>query len=488
MPKAAATEPKPKAAPPTRKPRASRAKKVDPEPVEDAASSDVDVEPPGKPQRQLVNWAKNRQWTDSLVTYLSDNPDFRRKLFSDSTAEAKKEQRLKLVAKDGKSAQYAVLAKFIFEEDPKEQARYLNDPSKYATSVETRIRRLKKEYKVHIEVLGATGAGLQPGDVEPGSNVASLIDRIVASWPWWTELHSFWRELPSYNPIGVQSSQPGTDHASAAADLFEQTAASSEADRDATPEDEGEDDGRSATSMAQHDDDKAYSVSAGSEDEGEVIEIKSSRSSTPLVPLPVAKKIAQLKGKTKAVSGRDLGLAKGNAAKSSSQVAKKKPKNPVERLNDIREAEASQLVEKRQLQHDVEMERMKIKRMKIELKLAQVENDLIRLNRHATSQSPRQRNRVLHIGSPSLSRSRPSRYSRYSAASPRHVEFNHIPSGRTFDTFEDVAGGSSGGGSSGSFAFGLDNMPDFSLMDYNSVASTSSVDQWGGHSHGTDSS
>ncbi|KAJ6540369.1 hypothetical protein B0H19DRAFT_864045, partial [Mycena capillaripes] len=163
-------------------------------------------------KRQLVNWAKNQQWTDQLVAYLSDNPDFRRKLFSDSTAAAKKEKRPKLVAKDGKVVQYGVLAKHIFEEDPKERARYHNDPSKYATSVETRIRRLKKEYKVYLEVLGATGAGLKPDDVEPGSNIASRIDRIVAVWPWWTVLHSFWRELPSYNPIGVQSSEPGTDH------------------------------------------------------------------------------------------------------------------------------------------------------------------------------------------------------------------------------------------------------------------------------------
>lgn len=34
-------------------------------------------------------------------------------------------------------------------------------------------------------------------------------------------MHGFWRELPNYNPIGVESSEPGTDHAAAALALFD---------------------------------------------------------------------------------------------------------------------------------------------------------------------------------------------------------------------------------------------------------------------------
>ena len=44
---------------------------------------------------------------------------------------------------------------------------------------------------------------------------------IVSEWPWWKDFHSFWRELPNYNPIGVTTSTPGVDHASQAAALFE---------------------------------------------------------------------------------------------------------------------------------------------------------------------------------------------------------------------------------------------------------------------------
>lgn len=46
---------------------------------------------------------------------------------------------------------------------------------------------------------------------------------IVSEWPWWKEFHSFWRELPNYNPIAVTTSTPGVDHAGQAATIFEST-------------------------------------------------------------------------------------------------------------------------------------------------------------------------------------------------------------------------------------------------------------------------
>lgn len=127
-------------APPAKKPRKARAPKAA---VEDA-SSDIEVAANGgkRAPRKQVNWVKNPQWTDLLVDYLSDNPPFRIKLFSDSTADAKKEARAKQVAKDGKAVQCGVLAKHIFENDEHEQARYANDPAKFAGAVETRLRRL----------------------------------------------------------------------------------------------------------------------------------------------------------------------------------------------------------------------------------------------------------------------------------------------------------------------------------------------------------
>jgi len=103
----------------------------------------------------------------------------------------------------------------------------------------SRVSRLKEEYKRHLQTLGATGAGLAPEDVTPDSEMANLVGKhlsassplylicrtasIVSEWPWWKEFHSFWRELPNYNPIAVTTSTPGVDHAGQAATIFEST-------------------------------------------------------------------------------------------------------------------------------------------------------------------------------------------------------------------------------------------------------------------------
>ncbi|KAJ7821039.1 hypothetical protein B0H13DRAFT_1921008 [Mycena leptocephala] len=413
---------KPKPAPEKKNQNSCSRKKEVIEPVDDG-SSDVES---GKPRQQKVNWVNNPQWTDKLVAYLCEDPDFH-KLFSDSTAKAKKEKRTKLVAKDGKAVQYAALAKAIFEDDPKEQARYLNDPSKYGTSVETRLRRLKKDYQKQLEILGATGAGFHPSVIREDSKLASLIACIRKEFPWWDVLHSFWRELPSYNPIGVQSLEPGIDHASAAENLFNQTVAGSDGETDASgwqhqDRDDGDEDDRSEASKARDaqdledtgGDDKSYSSSSDRDDEDDIIvesgpprrsrskrspliSIRScSRSPPPRVSSPLhsqtpppAKKRARKEssGKSKAAGGHDLGLSKAAAVRSS--VAKKKPQTAIDRLNDIRETESTWLAEKRKFQHTEEMERIRIKKMKYELKLMQAENDRIRLNRRAMSQSPR---------------------------------------------------------------------------------------------------
>jgi hypothetical protein len=104
-------------------------------------SSDIEVAENGRAPRKQVNWVRNPHWTDKLVEFLSENPTFRIKLFSDSTADAKKEARAKQVAKDGKAVQCGMLAKYIFENDQQERARYANDPAKFAGAVETRLRR-----------------------------------------------------------------------------------------------------------------------------------------------------------------------------------------------------------------------------------------------------------------------------------------------------------------------------------------------------------
>ena len=108
-------------------PRKSRAK----------PKEDVDAGAPKIKRAPDIQWTKNPDWTYTLIAYLGDHVSFRLKLFSDSTADATREGRPKLTAKDGKVQQYAVLAKHIFAAEPGQSALYLQNPGRYGTAVET---------------------------------------------------------------------------------------------------------------------------------------------------------------------------------------------------------------------------------------------------------------------------------------------------------------------------------------------------------------
>jgi len=56
-------------------------------------------------------------------------------------ADAAREGRTKAQAKEGKSFQYGVLAKHIFENDAIQADGYHEKPGRYVTSVETRLQR-----------------------------------------------------------------------------------------------------------------------------------------------------------------------------------------------------------------------------------------------------------------------------------------------------------------------------------------------------------
>ncbi|KAJ7030932.1 hypothetical protein C8F04DRAFT_1263430 [Mycena alexandri] len=332
--------------------RKSRAKKK----VEDS-SSEVTVLPEVtvRTKHPQGNWLKNTDWTDHLVKYLTDNSEFRRKLFSDSTAEAKKrrphqihrERRLK----------------------HPEPARYTNYPRKTGLTV---FNRLKWDYQKRVQRIGATGAGLNPTSVKEGTALASLIDEVRNGFPWWDELHGFWRELANYNPVGVQSSEPGTDHASTAADLYEleQQNTTSCANRDATPP--ADEDNNQSLSLKAHAGTETHTTS----------DYEGSEGLPEKPPKSAAKRPSQVRVKAKpTASGGDLGLTKANSSKSIAP-AKRKPPTVLERLSDFRESESTRMGEKRKLQHTEEMERMKIKRMKYEVKLLTAQNEQAHLNPH----------------------------------------------------------------------------------------------------------
>ena len=122
----------------TMPPRKSRAK---PKPDTNTGDGEAPAAPPKRQCAPDIQWAKNPNWTDTLLEYLHNNVGFRIKLFSDSTADASKQGRPKLTAKDGKIQQYAVLVKYIFATEPGQRSLYLQNPSRFGTGVETRLRR-----------------------------------------------------------------------------------------------------------------------------------------------------------------------------------------------------------------------------------------------------------------------------------------------------------------------------------------------------------
>jgi hypothetical protein len=106
-----------------------------------AKANDDSVPTPKTKRAPKIQWAKNPDWTFTLIEYLGDNVGFCLKLFSDSTADAARENQPKLTAKESKSQQYTILAKHIFSTEPGQSALFLQDPGRYGVAVETCLRR-----------------------------------------------------------------------------------------------------------------------------------------------------------------------------------------------------------------------------------------------------------------------------------------------------------------------------------------------------------
>ncbi|KZP19662.1 hypothetical protein FIBSPDRAFT_699951, partial [Athelia psychrophila] len=159
-----------------------------------------------------VYWDKDPSRTDCLIEYLKDNPEDRQKLFSDSSQDTKAESRKRRVAKGSKSAFYTKIANAVFSVDDDKSVRedFERDPGKYGKSVENCISTLKIKYRDFNAAIGQTGAGLKYEDVEEDSELANLIGKLLQEFPYWKDLHGFWRTLPNFN-LHTVSPEPGQD-------------------------------------------------------------------------------------------------------------------------------------------------------------------------------------------------------------------------------------------------------------------------------------
>ncbi|KAJ7827203.1 hypothetical protein B0H13DRAFT_2373968 [Mycena leptocephala] len=159
-------------------------------------------------------WDKDATRTERLLDWLTVNVEDRLKLFSDSTQDANEQGRKKQTGKTTKMAYYLKMADAVFSVDASDTVRadYVENPNRYACSVENYLGSCNNE-------LGQTGAGLKPEDVTPESEIANKIAKIKVDFPYWEQLHGFWRTLPNFNPYTV-SSEPGQDIADQALALI----------------------------------------------------------------------------------------------------------------------------------------------------------------------------------------------------------------------------------------------------------------------------
>ncbi|KAF8469438.1 hypothetical protein DFH94DRAFT_615353, partial [Russula ochroleuca] len=152
-----------------------------------------------------IHW--NIARTEQLLDWLEENPEERQKLFS---KDAKDEGQRKHQAKSPKSEFHKMIAAFVFSADPDTNicADFQSNPTNYAKSVDNYIIQLRKEYHDFNTDIGQTGAGLRYEDMEEGSTLKNLVEKLEQDFPYWKRLHGFWRMLPNFNPFTV-SSEPG---------------------------------------------------------------------------------------------------------------------------------------------------------------------------------------------------------------------------------------------------------------------------------------
>ncbi|KIJ10707.1 hypothetical protein PAXINDRAFT_36724, partial [Paxillus involutus ATCC 200175] len=148
--------------------------------------------------------------TDRLVEWCQQNPNAHLQLFSNSTQGAKEEGRHKEQARRTKNAYYVQLAEAIFGQDdnPELCAYSKTTPSLFNTVIQRSLPcyllcslrlSLRKKYNKINNELGQTGAGKTYEEliVEPRS--ANVVESALKGFPWWQDLHGWWRTNPAYN-------------------------------------------------------------------------------------------------------------------------------------------------------------------------------------------------------------------------------------------------------------------------------------------------
>ncbi|KAI6103977.1 hypothetical protein EV401DRAFT_1816297, partial [Pisolithus croceorrhizus] len=160
--------------------------------------------------------------TARLISWCKTYPDSRIKLFSDSHQEAVNEGRRRQQMSAQKEVYFQQVADAVFthDHDPHIRQLYAQYPSVFVKPIKSRFQSLRKKYNDANKTLGTTGTGLTAMELRENPEMKRLLgecslDKIVDAFPWWEELHGFWRTNPSYNTV-YSTADPGQDFATEA--------------------------------------------------------------------------------------------------------------------------------------------------------------------------------------------------------------------------------------------------------------------------------
>ncbi|KAG2028948.1 hypothetical protein BDR03DRAFT_1056542 [Suillus americanus] len=171
-----------------------------------------------------IHWEKkNSPRTTHLIEWCKINQDARLKIFSDSAKDVKEEGRTCQQMTTQKNIYMQQLAASVFadDEDPKVREYYQAHPLAFVKPIQGRFthHELHKKYNEINVQLGQTGAGLSFEELNENEKTRTLLDRLLQTFPWWVDLHGWWRTNPAYNTL-FSTADPGQDFAAEAMDVF----------------------------------------------------------------------------------------------------------------------------------------------------------------------------------------------------------------------------------------------------------------------------
>ncbi|KAG1855181.1 hypothetical protein DFJ58DRAFT_727620 [Suillus subalutaceus] len=148
---------------------------------------------PNTKKKLAIHWeGAYSAHTSRLIAWCKANDDARIKLFSDSVKDAKDKGRKKKQSAAPKETCYSQLANAIFSND--EDPEFNKSPKQ-------------------------TGAGLTYDELQKNLQNKMLIDSQLDKFPWWPDLHGWWRTNPAYNTV-FSTADPGQNYKSAALQHF----------------------------------------------------------------------------------------------------------------------------------------------------------------------------------------------------------------------------------------------------------------------------